>query len=346
MGIADRLRDAARPSNSIEAVEASSRSPAEGLHGASPAAPAMQSTDRPAPGLKKPAYASEPDSVSKAYYIEDRGGERQYFDDYKRKGLAMRATETSITSKREDVNTVKAMLDVAAARGWVSVEVKGTTEFKREAWIEAQARGIEARGYRATDPDQQEADRRRAERGPVNEVRLTAVAALPASAATRPDASAVAEQAKTPVAPVLVAASRETKIDPDKAKGSKEAPGKETVDARAEPGKATLVDNRRALRDATGELSSDGRLVLSAMADKIDRQMNRHNIEAKTEMKAYVATELVKKERAEGPVVLSAEQKRTAAAPEPARTEAVRPVPAAEPVRRNEPEAPRRTLSR
>lgn len=338
MGIADRLRDAARPTNSIEAVEVPARSPVEGLHGASPTAPASLPNDRAIAGVKKPAYASEPESVSKAYYVEDRGGERHYFDDYQRKGLAMRATETSISSKREDLNTVKAMLDVAASRDWVSVEVKGTTEFRREAWIEAQARGVEARGYRASDLDRQEADRRRVERGPVNEVRavraVRAAAVATSSAATRDGAPAAVEQPTAAVATVKLGADRDGKDVPDKAK----------ADTRSEPGKPTLADNRRTLHDAGVELSPDGRLVLAAMGEKIDRQMNRHNLEAKTEMKAYVAAELVKKERAEGPVVLSTEQKRAAAAPEPARPEPARASP--EPVRRVEPEVPRRTLSR
>lgn len=339
MGIADRLRDAARPTNTIEAVDAPARSPSEGLHGASPTAPAAQPTDR-APGAKKPAYASEPASISKAFYIEDRGGERHYYDDYQRKGLAMRATDTSISSKREDLNTVKAMLDVASSRGWATVEVKGSAEFKREAWIEAQARGVDVRGYRASELDQQEADRRRAERGPVNVERgpvneLRAVETVAASSRSGSPATATSapiEQATPGLGSAKGVADRDAKGSPDKA------------DNRAEPVKVTLADNRRTLRDASAELSSDGRLVLAAMAEKIDRQMNRHNLDAKTEMKAYVATELVKKERTEGPVVLSAEQKRTASAPEPARAEPARP--AAEPVRRLEPEAPRRTLSR
>ena len=341
MGIADRLRDAARPTNMIEAVDAPVRSPSEGLHGASPNAPAAR-LDALASGAKKPAYASEPESISKAFYIEDRGGERHYYDDYQRKGLAMRATDTSISSKREDLNTVKAMLDVASSRGWATVEVKGSAEFKREAWIEAQARGVDVRGYRASELDQQEVDRRRAERGPagadrgpVNELR--AVGTTPASSragspAATAATSAPLEQAAPAVTAVKGAADRDAKGSPDKAA------------ERAEPGKATLADNRRTLRDASAELSSDGRLVLAAMAEKIDRQMNRHNLESKTEMKAYVATELVKKERAEGPVVLSAEQKRTASAPEPARAEPARPAP--EPVRRMEQEPPRRSLSR
>jgi hypothetical protein len=310
MGIADRARDALRPTNSIEAVQTPEPARITGLHGASPAplpdpsTPAAREANRADAAKKPAAYTTEPEAISKSFYIEDKGGERRYFDDYQRKSLAMRATNSSISTKREDLNTIKAMLAVAAARGWQSIEIKGTAEFKREAWIEAQARGLDARGYKATDLDRQEADRRRVDRGQANEVRTTPAQAEP----TRPAAAGAAATAAAPAA--------------------KDAPAL----AKAEVDKPDYDDNRKALRVVQRELSPDGRLVLAAMSEKIDRQMDRHNSEAKAELKAFVASELVKKERAEGPVVLSSEQKRAAEAPEPAR--------------RIEPEAPRLSRGR
>ena len=84
--------------------------------------------------------------------------------------------------------------------------------------------------------------------------------------------------------------------------------------------------------------------MVAALAEKIDRQMNKLSAEAKAEMKAYVATELLKKERAEGPVVLTKEQRSLATAPEPVRRQEP-PQPQPEP-RRMEPEPPRRGRSR
>ena len=331
---------------------------------------------------KRPAYTTEPASVAKNYYVEEKDGERRYFDDYKRKALAMRATDTSISTKREDLNTIRAMIELAQARGWHSVEIRGTAEFKREAWIEAMARGLDGRGYAPSDLDRQEADRRRAERGPANEVRAQPMAAqatkpqgpraapqdAPAAAAVarelanEPRAQTGAAQAPKPQgpraasrdAPATAAAERDPVNEPrvqtaaaqatkpqDVRTASKDAPA-----AAAERGQSSpsLADNRKAVHDAQRELSADGRLVLAALSEKIDREMNRHNLEAKANMKAFVAGELVKKERAEGPIVLSAGQKRAAAAPEPTQA-APKPDAAAVP-RRREPEAPRRTLSR
>jgi hypothetical protein len=110
-----------------------------------------------------------------------------------------------------------------------------------------------------------------------------------------------------------------------------------------EPPTPTVNDSRRAIREARRELSEDGRLMFSALSEKIDRQMNKLNSEAKAEIKAFVGTELVKKERAEGPTVLSPQQRQAATAPERAPAP---PAPAPAPARRVEPEAPRRSLGR
>jgi len=256
-------------------------------------------------------YQSEPESIAKRYYVEERRGERQYFEDYQRKNLAMRATDTSISSKREDLNTIRAMLEIAEARGWHSVEIRGSAEFKREAWIEANARGLEGRGFSPSDSDRQEAERRRAERQQANEVRATErTEAREERAAGHPAAAAKHE-----------------------GKAQEKQPG--------EPAPPTVTDNRRTIREAQKELSQDGRLLLAALSEKIDRQMNKLNTEAKTEIKAFVGSELMKKEKAEGPTVLSQEQRQAATAPAPAPKQA-----ATAPTRRLEPEAPRRSLSR
>lgn len=322
MGIIERARDAWRPTNTLEAVVEPAKALPKDLHSASPGASpasvaaAPAAAPRPGQGGKPPAYTLEPATIGKAYYVEEKDGERRYFDDYQRRALAMRATPTSVTTKREDLNTVRAMLELAQARGWQTVQIRGSSEFRREAWIEATARGLEGRGFAATDVERQEAERRRAERRPVNEVRMLESASQ---------------------APVTSAAQAPIKQAPANAAPAASQP---------EPGAPTLGDNRKAVREAQKELSPDGRLMLAALSEKIDRQMSRHQLETKAEMKAFVATELVKKERSQGPIVLSADQKRSAASLEPAPSRVPRPEPAPVNAPRDEPQAPRRTLSR
>lgn len=132
------------------------------------------------------ARPADPEAVRRRYYTQDKGAERRYFDDYQGRSLAFRAGAERVSSKREDLNTIRAMLDVAEARGWREVSLKGTATFRREAWIEAAARGLQAQGHRATNLDMQEAQRRRAVRQPAQQPALPAQPAPAAPASTSP----------------------------------------------------------------------------------------------------------------------------------------------------------------
>ena len=192
------------------------------------------------------------------------------------------------------------MLALAEARGWTAIAVRGSAGFRREAWIEANARGLDAHGHKASALDRQEAGRRRAEHRPSNAVQ-PAAASAPAERAdpARPKAG------RGPVAP-----------------------------AADDPGKS--------LRTARRDLSPDGRLVLAALSEKIDRQMSRVTSAAKADLKRFVAAELLKKERTGGPVVLTADQARAADAPDPAWAKPDAP----KPLHRTEPDPPHRSRSR
>src|SRR5690348_16305129 len=117
MGLTDRVHDGLRPTNTIAVAPEPFQAPPKAASGAGPApssTPAASAApERPGLAGKRRTYASEPETIAKAYYIEDTGAERRYYDDYKRGALAMRATETSVSSKREVLNTVRAMIDIA-----------------------------------------------------------------------------------------------------------------------------------------------------------------------------------------------------------------------------------------
>lgn len=290
MGLMDRLAEATRPTNSIR--EATGSAPA--------AAPPPEVPPAPA-AAKKSAGRTTADPLADAYYIEDTGGQRRYYEDYRRQSLALRATGSTISSKREDLVTIRAMLALAEARGWTAIAVRGSAGFRREAWIEANARGLDAHGHKASALDRQEAGRRRAEHRPSNVVRP-----VPRDAGT---ADARPKARRGPVAP-----------------------------AADDPGKAL----RTARRDLSPGLSPNGRLVLAALSEKIDRQMSRFTSTAKADLKRFVAAELLKKERTGGPVVLTTDQTRAASAPNPARAKPDAP----KPLHRTEPDPPHRSRSR
>ena len=164
MGIADRAGDAVRPTNSLEPV---------GVEGLRRVAPDAGPTPLPSAAAPKSAANDYTKQALDRYYVETVKGDQKHYDDYQRRSLVFTANDRSITSKRDDLDTIKAIVAQAELRGWQTVELKGTTEFRREAWIETQTRGIESRGYKPSEPDRQEADRRRVERdrGQTNELR-------------------------------------------------------------------------------------------------------------------------------------------------------------------------------
>jgi hypothetical protein len=166
---------------------------------------------------------ADPEAVRRRYYTQDKGTERRYFDDYQGKNLAFRAGGDRVSSKREDLNTIRAMLDVAEARGWREVALKGTAAFRREAWIEAAARGLPAQGHRASDLDQQEAERRRALRQPAQQPAQPAPAPPAAAAPAAPSQPRRATEAGLSADGQFVLRAIEAKIDASMRKLTKEA---------------------------------------------------------------------------------------------------------------------------
>lgn len=82
-------------------------------------------------------------------------------------------------------------------------------------------------------------------------------------------------------------------------------------------------------------LSPDGRLVQAAFNEKVEREMTHLDAAGRARVKTDFARALSEKERQEGPVVLSAELRRLATAPEPSPGNSERPEPP-----RTEPDKP------
>lgn len=81
--------------------------------------------------------------------------------------------DKGLHTSKSDKDTIKAMLDMAQSKGWESIKLKGSEEFKREAWMEAQMRGIKTKGYEPTEKDKLELQARQEERT-TNQVEMVA----------------------------------------------------------------------------------------------------------------------------------------------------------------------------
>jgi hypothetical protein len=141
-----------------------------------------------------------PDEVAQRHglYMTEARGTRSYFADHQQKQPVMQADAKRITTKAADAPTVTAMLDLAQSRGWDTVKLRGSPDFRREAWVQAQTRGLTAEGYKPTDTDKQEVQRRG--------VRVSASAQPVATASAQPVATASAQHIASPAAAAVKAA--------------------------------------------------------------------------------------------------------------------------------------------
>ncbi len=70
----------------------------------------------------------------------------------------------SIHTARDDKQTIQDMLDIAKAKGWDSIKISGSQEFRKEMWLEAESRGIATKGYKPSPEDLMMLERKREER--------------------------------------------------------------------------------------------------------------------------------------------------------------------------------------
>jgi hypothetical protein len=108
------------PRNKPRAVDAANRSDAADRSNAVPAAIKQRFVQ-----------------VNEKYYFQDK---THAFDDRGAK----------LATKHENQEVVRSLVAIAHARGWERINVKGTEEFRRGAWLEASLTGIEVSGYKPT----------------------------------------------------------------------------------------------------------------------------------------------------------------------------------------------------
>jgi putative DNA primase/helicase len=76
---------------------------------------------------------------------------RYYFPDGAR---AFTDRGTRLTTSSENTEVVRSLIQIAEARGWSEVTVRGTERFRKEAWLAARLAGLDVRGYRPSEFEQ------------------------------------------------------------------------------------------------------------------------------------------------------------------------------------------------
>lgn len=111
---------------------------AESAPAVSPAQPTVPVVDR---------SAVVPDEVTRRFLKVDRD---YYFLD---RTPAFSDRGNKLATRGEHPEVVRSLVDIAIARGWDNITVKGTESFRRAAWMEAAQSGLKVAGYHPTALD-------------------------------------------------------------------------------------------------------------------------------------------------------------------------------------------------
>jgi hypothetical protein len=121
----------------------------QGKESPAPAVGARVSLDESAPA-SAPAddkSAVVPESVARRFLKVER---EYYFQD---RTPAFSDRGNKLATRGTDPEVVRSLVEIAKARGWETIAVKGTEDFRRGAWLEATQSGLTVIGYKPTALD-------------------------------------------------------------------------------------------------------------------------------------------------------------------------------------------------
>lgn len=90
-----------------------------------------------------------PDALRKRFLQAEN---KFYFRDDENK-LAFEDKGKRLATEHNDPEIARSMVDLAQAKGWSSIKLKGTDEFKREVWLQASLKGMDVQGFKPRDVD-------------------------------------------------------------------------------------------------------------------------------------------------------------------------------------------------
>ncbi|MFP8142712.1 LPD7 domain-containing protein [Escherichia coli] len=134
-----------------------------------------------------------PDRVAKSY-IEVEG---KYYFQNRPDSLAFVDKGAKLQTKLSNSQVAGSMIDIAEARGWTEIQVKGTEDFRREAWLQATARGLTAHGYKPKEEDLARLKKVAGERN-INEVEAREIADNVKTSPSAPSGTTSKTQSEAP----------------------------------------------------------------------------------------------------------------------------------------------------
>jgi hypothetical protein len=93
-------------------------------------------------------------ALRKRYLVE---GHKYYFR-HGANDLAFEDKGKRLATEHDDPAVAQSMVDLAAAKEWTAIKVKGSAEFKRQVWLAASLRGLQVEGYHPSKLDMAKLD--------------------------------------------------------------------------------------------------------------------------------------------------------------------------------------------
>jgi hypothetical protein len=168
---------------------------------ATPARTGAQNSIRPSKKLRRQSTASQPAAASSSSAPEKSAPERAVPEEIRRRFVqvknryyfpdgerAFTDRGTRLTTSSENTEVVRSLIQIAEARGWTEVTVRGTGRFRKEAWLAARLAGLDVRGYQPSEFEQGHLVRTLGRQGPALAIDSVTAGSGPPSA--EPDARA------------------------------------------------------------------------------------------------------------------------------------------------------------
>ena len=114
-----------------------------------PELPRPESLERQQPILDL-AYERPPKNLQSRYIVAENG---QYLSADNHTTVLFEDKGNALKTAKSDNQTIQDMLEVAKAKGWDSIKISGSPEFKAMMYVAAESQGIKTTGYKPTPAD-------------------------------------------------------------------------------------------------------------------------------------------------------------------------------------------------
>ncbi|MDI7776566.1 LPD7 domain-containing protein [Asticcacaulis sp. EMRT-3] len=123
--------------------------------------PIAEALDFEVPAALKKRYMIAGDT----YHLRDHDNTLAFHDQGRR-----------LTTSLDDPEVARSMVELADAKGWKTLNLKGSEAFKREVWLHARLKGLETEGFRPKAVDLAKLEERRAARPKKPDAQLNSIA--------------------------------------------------------------------------------------------------------------------------------------------------------------------------